>query len=471
MGKTIVWFRKDLRLHDHPALVEAAAHGEVLPVFILPEIRHEAADWWLHHSLLELQQKFGLQQVRLIIRRGDPVEQLRLIQKESGAQQIVFNELYDPVSRQQEQELTTAFEQIEVQVRSFQGIVLVPPNVIFNKSGQPYKVFTPFWKRLRQEPIGLPLPIPKDIPPTTVQLASLSVNEWGLIGETSWHEKFSKHWRPGETAAIELWEKFQDHGLSSYKEGRDIPAEPHVSRLSPYIANGNISVRSLWHNALLATEFIGNDQTEAFLRQLAWRDFAHYQLLYFPKMLTQPMRPEFESFPWQAVEEELHAWKNGKTGYPLVDAGMRELWETGYIHNRVRMIVASFLVKHLLVDWREGMAWFEQTLVDWDVANNAMGWQWVAGSGFDASPYFRIFNPTTQGEKFDEAAVYVKKWLPELRDIPEKYVFRPAEAPADVLEAAGVKIGDTYPSPIVDHQAARVRALAAYDTCKNLTDA
>lgn len=460
---TIVWFRKDLRMHDHPALVEAAAHGEVLPVFVLPETVHEASDWWLHHSLLEMQKSFEQQNIQFVVRKGHPVEQLLKVQQESGADQLVFNELYDPESRQHERELTAALEKMSVQVRSFQGALLMPPDAIFNKSGQPYKVFTPFWKQLRQEPIAASLAVPDDLQPSSSRLDSLPVDEWNLLSSHPWHEKFP--WQPGETAAIECWQTFRQEGFTDYKEGRDHPAQPHVSRLSPYLAMGNISVRSLWYSAL-ATEWVDDEQVEAFLRQLAWRDFAHYQLLYFPNMPKRPVRAEFEKFPWQPSTENLQAWKKGQTGYPLVDAGMRELWETGYMHNRVRMVAASFLIKHLLIDWREGLKWFEETLVDWDAANNAMGWQWVAGSGFDSSPYFRIFNPIVQGEKFDGAAVYVKKWVPELKNMPEKYIFQPAQAPEKVLQSANVEIGSTYPAPIVDHRAARERALAAYATCK-----
>ncbi|AXI00879.1 deoxyribodipyrimidine photo-lyase [Sporosarcina sp. PTS2304] len=458
MSSTIVWFRKDLRLHDHPALVEAVAHGDVLPVFILPETVHEASDWWLHHSLLELQKTFEQHQIQLIVRKGSVVEELTNIQRESGAGQLVYNELYDPESRQLEKELTAAFENIDAQVRSFQGTLLVPPDTIFNKSGQPYKVFTPFWKQLRQEPIAQSLPVPKNMKGPATRFPSLPAEQWGLLADYPWYEKLS--WQPGEAAAIECWQTFRRKGLSDYKEGRDIPAQPNVSQLSPYLAWGNISVRSLWYSAL-ATDGVADEQIEAFLRQLAWRDFAHYQLLYFPHMLERPVRPEFEKFPWQPSDENFLAWKKGRTGYPLVDAGMRELWQTGYMHNRVRMIAASFLIKHLLIDWREGMKWFEETLVDWDIANNAMGWQWVAGSGFDASPYFRVFNPIVQGEKFDESATYVKKWIPELRDIPAKYIFEPMKAPASIVESMG-----DYPKPIVDHRAARARALAAYETCK-----
>ena len=282
MGKTIVWFRNDLRLHDHPALTEAAAHGEVLPVFILPENRHAASDWWLHHSLLEMQQKFAEQEIQFIVRKGDPVEQLLEIQKESAADQLVFNELYDPISRRQEQALAEAFGKVAVQVRSFQGNLLVPPDVIFNKTGDPYKVFTPYWKRLRQEPIARPLAIPQ-LSSSSIQLTSLAAAQWNLLPDHSWPEKLAKHWKPGENAAVNVWQTFSENGLSSYKEGRDLPAVPSVSRLSPYLAAGNISVRSLWYEALTAAEKVSDEQTEAFLRQLAWRDFAHYQLLYFPE--------------------------------------------------------------------------------------------------------------------------------------------------------------------------------------------
>ncbi|PIC70022.1 deoxyribodipyrimidine photolyase [Sporosarcina sp. P16b] len=466
VGKTIVWFRKDLRLHDHPALVEAAAHGEVLPVLILPEARHAASDWWLHHSLLEIIERFAEQQIQFVIRQGHPVEQLMKLLDESGADQLVFNELYDPKSREVERGVAEACEKRRVQMRSFQGSLLVAPDAIFNKTNQPYKVFTPFWKRLRQERIATPLATP-ELVPSTGKLQSLSSEEWGLLSDEPWYNKFATYWQPGEKAAMDCWETFRDGGLCDYLVGRDLPAQSSVSRMSPYLAWGNVSVRSLWHGALAAAEDVGDRQVEAFIRQLAWRDFDNYQLLYFPEMLTKPVRPEFEQFPWQPADAQLEAWKTGRTGYPLVDAGMRELWETGYMHNRVRMVVASFLIKHLLIDWREGMAWFEETLLDLDLANNAMGWQWVAGSGFDASPYFRVFNPILQAKKFDEDARYIKKWLPELGDMPVNYVFQPADAPVDVLESAGVTIGTSYPAPIVDHQAARACALAAYDTCKN----
>ena len=465
MEKTIVWFRKDLRLHDHPALMEAAAHGEVLPVFILRQTRHGASDWWLHHSLLEMIERFAERDVQFVVRQGQPVEQLMKLVDESGADQLVFNELYDPESREIESGLAAACEQAHVQLRSFQGTLLVAPDAIFNKSNEPYKVFTPFWKRLRQEDIALPLAVP-ELAASTAKLDSVPVAEWGLLSAVPWHNKLAEQWQPGEAAAVVCWETFREGGLYDYKEGRDFPAKPAVSRLSPYIASGNISVRSLWHAALAAMDQGPNEQGEAFIRQLAWRDFSHYQLLYFPHMPIKPVRTEFEKFPWQPPGE-LDAWKTGRTGYPLVDAGMRELWETGYMHNRVRMVAASFLIKHLLIDWREGMAWFEETLVDLDRANNAMGWQWVAGSGFDSSPYFRVFNPTLQAEKFDGEARYIKKWLPELADMPLEYVFEPAKASDDVLEAAGIVIGTSYPAPIVDHKAARARALAAYDICKN----
>ena len=411
-------------------------------------------------------ESFKKHQIQFIIRKGEPVEQLMKLVQESEADQLVFNELYDPESREVERQLATSCEKERVQLRSFQGILLVAPDAIFNKTNQPYKVFTPFWKRLRQEPIESPLAIPELLPSETV-LSSLTESEWGLLSDYPWYDKLSEHWQPGEAAAIECWETFKNAGISDYKEGRDFPAKPAVSRLSPYLAWGNISVRSLWYSALDAADHVDNEQVEAFIRQLAWRDFAHYQLLYFPQMLTKPVRSEFEKFPWQPAGTELEAWKAGQTGYPLIDAGMRELWETGSMHNRVRMVTASFLIKHLLIDWREGMAWFEDTLVDLDIANNSMGWQWVAGSGFDASPYFRVFNPILQAEKFDGDAQYIKKWLPELTDMPVKYVFQPADAPDEVLQTAGVKIGSTYPAPIVDHPTARVRALAAYDICKN----
>lgn len=460
MAKTIVWLRNDLRLHDHPALSAAASFGEVIPLFILPDVRHAVSDWWLGQSLLALKEQFQELGVELIVRKGEPLAQLADVQQESGAEALYFNECYDPVNRELEFRASELFAERKVEVRSFVGNVLIHPATILTQSGKPYKVLTPFWKKLRQLAISEPVARPEPLERTTVAVRSLAPHEWGLATD----DALSAYWTPGELDGVTSWQTFKDFALTEYGQLREEPFAEGTSKLSPYLAWGNISVRSIMRDALAE---VPDGRAETFFRQLAWREFGYYQLFFFPDMLNEPMRPEFRAFPWQPPGEMFDAWKEGRTGYPFVDAGMRQLLETGYIHNRVRMIAASFLVKQLLIDWRKGAEWFAEKLVDYDQANNALGWQWIAGSGFDAAPYFRVFNPIVQGEKFDPNGDYVKTWIPELEDVPFNYVHRPWEAPADVLEEAGVTLGLMYPQPIVDQRAARQRALAAYEECRN----
>ncbi|MGG0643088.1 deoxyribodipyrimidine photo-lyase [Sporosarcina gallistercoris] len=466
--KTIVWFRNDLRLHDHPALKEASECGEVLPVFILPEhTSPTAADWWLYESLNRLHQQLVKLGSTLTILKGPPSKALAALTEKTHADAIFFNGQVDPDSRREEIALLALNSLAKVNVRRCAPNMLLDPSCLKTGAGEPYKVFGAFWKSLQQQTIPWPLAAPTSLTSWIDDCPeSIPLEHSGLRASIDWDASLEEAWTPGETASFEQWAQFRDMGLNRYDTKRDFPALNGTSRLSGFLASGNMSIRALWHAVRRAQEEGIAPQPEPFLRQLAWREFSYYQLFHFPDITKRPLRQEFLHFPWLNDPDELTAWKKGKTGYPLVDAGMRELWETGTIHNRVRMVVASFLIKHLLIDWRIGAEWFRETLVDYDVANNTLGWQWVAGSGFDAAPYFRIFNPTTQSRKFDEKGTYIRKWVPELAALPDAALHEPYRASEDVLTDAGVVLGDTYPVPIVDHSAARSRALDAYAQIK-----
>jgi len=472
MKKIIVWFRKDLRLHDNPALWEAAQQGMIIPIFIWSDedenMTSEVGKWWLHHSLIALKDKLESISLPLVIRRGNSLEELTSIYKQTKADAVFFGERYEPEANRRDGVITKNLQFNGIEVRSFTSNLLFSPNDILNQKNEPYKVFTAYWKRTMRETVNRPLPIPVDIIAYDQPLQSLKVEELYLLPVNPWHEKFHKYWEPGEEGAIARWEQFTDEGLGRYVEGRDIPSADSVSLLSPYIAWGDISVRAIWHSAkgLNETEVYMHTSIEAFLRQLIWREFAYHQIIHFPTMLHLPLRERFKGLPWQGSDEELARWQRGMTGYPLVDAGMRELRETGAIHNRVRMVVASFLVKHLLISWVDGSNWFKETLVDFDAASNAMGWQWVAGSGIDAAPYFRIFNPIIQSKKFDPDGLYIRKWVPELSKLPSKNIHEPWKASTTILQESAIIIGDTYPLPMIDHAFARGRALEAYAQVK-----
>lgn len=477
LKKIIVWFRKDLRIHDNPALWEAAQQGIVIPVFIWSEEEEldyqssEASRWWLHHSLHALQKKFESKGLALTVRRGNSLQQLTEISKQTNADAVFYSDRYEPSIVRRDQLITQSLLSSGIEVRSFQSNLLFPPGNLLNQKNQPYKVFTSFWKRTMQETVQRPLPIPVEFVAYDQELPSLQLDELGLLPAIHGHEKFHAYWEPGEEGAIARWQAFTEEGLSRYVEGRDIPSADSVSLISPHLAWGDISVRAIWHaakrlNDAAIEEYIAT-AIDAFLRQLIWREFAYHQLIHFPTMLDTPLREKFKAFPWQGSNEAFESWQKGLTGYPFVDAGMRELWETGAIHNRVRMVVASFLVKHLLISWTEGSEWFKETLIDFDAANNAMGWQWVTGSGIDAAPYFRIFNPVLQGQKFDSDGLYIRKWLPELEKLPLKYIHQPWKAPTELLLKAGIELGKTYPLPVIDHSFARSRALEAFAKVKN----
>ncbi len=475
---SIVWFRRDLRLQDNPALSAAARRGgPVLCLFILDEadaggdFEGAAGRWWLHHSLKALSAELAARGARLILRRGAAQAVLQNVIAESGADAVYWNRRYEPWSVQRDRKIKTDLREFGIAAESFAADMLAEPWEVKTGAGKPFSVFTPFWKALLAR--GAPRP-PLDTPdllPAAPADADISedLSDWRLTpSRPNWAQGFDDLWRPGEAGAKEAARAFLDGPAGDYRDGRDLPAAGKVSRLSPHLHFGEISPSQLWAatRARIDAGALDASQGMAFLREVGWRDFNRGLLYHNPRTVTENFKTDFDAFPWRDDPAALQAWREGRTGYPFVDAGMRELWATGVMHNRVRMVVASFLVKHLLIDWREGEAWFRDTLVDFDLANNVGGWQWSAGSGADAAPYFRIFNPIAQGEKFDPNGAYTRRWVPELARLPNAYLQQPWTAPEPVLAAAGVALGETYPDPIVDHKPARERALRAYDVVK-----
>ncbi|MBM7647645.1 deoxyribodipyrimidine photo-lyase [Bacillus ectoiniformans] len=462
MDKSIVLIRMgDLRLHDNPALYTACQNGAILPVFIIDnedrKLSASAKNWWLHHALLSFQEKLASLKAKLHIRMGDTETILTDIVEETGCTEIFWNRTYEPAVYEKDLKMAKRLDADGMHIQTFEGRLLHSPWVNRKPDGTPYKVFSAFYRAYQKVEVPAPLPSISEIQTVKIDTPSLTAEQLDLLPVHPWAEKLDKYWHISEEAAIKKLEAFANKKLIHYKERSDFPAKEFHSSLSPYIASGLLSVRTIYHY-LVAHDIYA----EAFVRQLVWRDFSWHLLFHYPEAAEQPWNNKFESFAWNNDIDLLQQWKEGKTGYPIVDAGMRELWETGFMHNRVRMITASFLTKHLLIHWRNGAEWFMDTLVDADLANNQMSWQWVAGSGADAAPYFRIFNPTLQSKKFDEEGVYLKKWLPELRQLPNRYIHEPHKATSAVLEESQVKLGVDYPHPIVDHKSARERALAAY---------
>jgi deoxyribodipyrimidine photo-lyase len=475
---SLVWFRIDLRLADQPALSAAIRRGgPIVPVFIwapdeeLPWPPGGASRWWLHQSLKSLDESLRVLGSRLVIRRGGSLAALRTLARETGARAVFWNRRYEPFSIKRDQEIIQALMADGLEVQSFTGALLHAPRTIANQSGKPFQVFTPFWKTCLAlpdppEPLSAPqtLMSPKTFP------KSLPLEELELEPKLNWADGLRSAWRPGEPGAHGHLQSFLDEAFEQYADDRNRPDRRGTSRLSPHLHFGEISPRQIWNAVRTRAASAGLAKAvwrnSPFLAELGWREFAHHLLVHFPHTTDQPLRARFAKFPWRRPDPaRRQAWQLGRTGYPLVDAGMRELWTTGWMHNRVRMVAASFLVKHLLMDWREGARWFWDTLVDADLAQNTLGWQWTAGCGADAAPYFRVFNPTSQGEKFDPAGAYIRRWVPELAGLPDQWIHQPQNAPAKILSAAGIAPGKTYPHPIVDHTTARDAALAA---CKKL---
>ena len=467
----VVWFRQDLRLADNPALTHAVETGRpVIPLYILDEGGQTrpmgaASLWWLDKSLRALAAALGDLGSTLILRRGDSESQLRRLIDETGADAVFMNRLFEPDAFARDADIAHALEAEGVACKGYNGALLARPGSVLNGAGQPYKVFTPFFRALLATVETPPLTAGPSAINTPVGIALDDIDGWALHPtRPDWSTGFPG--TPGEAGANAALHAFVAGGLKIYGKGRDMPAEPAPSRLSPHLHFGEISP---WRAVSFARDAAAAGRVPAaeadkFISEIGWRDFSAQLLHAFPQMTDTAFRPEYDAMPWRNDPASLTAWQRGQTGYPVVDAGMREVWATGIMHNRVRMIVASFLIKHLLIDWREGERWFWDTLVDADLASNVQNWQWVAGSGADASPYFRIFNPITQGQKFDADGRYVRRWVPELRGVPDKWLHAPWTAPAEVLRDAGVRLGHDYPRPIVGHEAARARALEALKT-------
>lgn len=470
----LVWLRDDLRLADNPALASAAATGRPMVVlYVLDEMSAgvrplgAASRWWLHRSLEALGAAIEARGGRLVLRRGPAEIVVPSVLEESGAEAVVWNRRYGGGEVSVDGALKLSLRWRGVAVESFQAGVLFEPPVIRTRTGGPFRVFTPFWRTCRAgAPPREPLPAPSRLRPPETAVESDTLAAWRLCPtEPDWSGSLADAHRPGEAGAVARMEGFLDKGIYSYHENRDRPDEAATSRLSPHLRFGEISPFTLWDAVAVKARGPApppEAAIEKFRAELGWREFSHHLLFHRPDLATRNVQPRFDAFRWRDDPAFVAAWRRGSTGYPLVDAGMRELWATGVMHNRVRMVAASFLVKHGGIDWRVGEAWFWDTLVDACPAANPASWQWVAGSGADAAPYFRIFNPVTQAETFDPDGTYVRRWVPELARLPTPAIFAPWKAPASVTQAAGVRLGVTYPKPIVDHATARERALAAF---------
>lgn len=470
----IVWLRNDLRVSDNAALSAASRHATLIPVFIREaggpaRQLGGARQWWLHHALERLGNKLEDLGAPLMLLTGDPDEILPQIIEQTDASAVYWNRRYDPASQTRDAGLKQALSDKGIEVESFAGQLLHEPTKLRTGGGSYYRVYTPFWRAIEGDIENRPpLSPPASLTPCPNAPASESLADWGLLPvKPDWAAGLRETWSPGEDGARAQLSEFLDNGLVGYAERRDLPGVAATSGLSPHLANGEITPAQILE-ALNASDADAapRDRT-VFRKEVGWREFSWHLLVNQPDLSRVNHNPRFNSFPWRGDDQALQAWQGGRTGYPIVDAGMRQLWHTGWMHNRVRMVAASFLTKHLMIDWREGEAWFWDTLVDADPASNAASWQWVAGSGADAAPYFRIFNPIIQGEKFDPDGDYVRLYVPELARMPAKYIHKPWAAPASVLDEAGVSLGHTYPEPIVDHQAARNRALAAYEKIKD----
>jgi deoxyribodipyrimidine photo-lyase len=468
MSTALVWFRRDLRLADNPAWSAACAeHAEVLPIFIHaddgPWSAGAASRWWLHHSLTSLGRDLRDAGAGLHLRRGDPLRVLRELGAHSAARAVYWNRLHEPAAIRRDTAIKSALQEDGLAVQSHNAALWCEPWQIATSQGQPYKVFTPYWRSLRPrlQPAA-PLPAPQ-VPgwrelPDGVPLAAL-----GLLPRGAWAAGLEQHWQPGEAGAREWLEVFGDDAIGAYARARDLPARHGTSRLSPHLHFGEISPRQI-HFELdrraCATDARRRPDLEPYLRELGWREFAHHLLFHFPHTPDHSFDPHFARFPWASPDPALlERWQRGRTGIPLVDAGMRELWHTGWMHNRVRMVVGSFLTKNLRQHWQHGARWFWDTLLDADLANNTLGWQWVAGCGADAAPYFRVFNPVIQSRRFDAAGDYLRRWLPELADAPLPLLHEPWKD-ASLLKRSG------YPSPMVDLGASRRQALDAFQSVR-----
>ncbi|MET0878764.1 MAG: deoxyribodipyrimidine photo-lyase [Tardiphaga sp.] len=472
----MVWYRDDLRVSDHPALQAASnSHAPAVCIYVLdekaPGVRPlgGAARWWLAQSLRALQASLRERGASLVLRKGPAPKVIAALARETDAGSVYWNEIAQSPHRAVADQVAAALGEIGVAAHRFPGDLLAAPSQIRNKENRGLRVFTPFWRRMQA--LGdppKPLPAPKRLAGVS-NLASDELEDWELEPtRPDWAAGLRESWQPGEASAQARLKAFLAGGIAGYAGDRDRPDRDGTSKLSPHLRFGEISPRQVWHAARFAAAEHPrlSADIDKFLSELGWREFCRHLLYDVPDLATRNLQPAFDDFPWKHDGEALRDWQRGRTGYPIVDAGMRELWHTGVMHNRVRMVVASFLVKHLLIDWRCGEQWFWDTLVDADAGSNPANWQWVAGSGADAAPYFRVFNPILQGEKFDPDGVYVRRWVPELRQLPDSLIHQPWKATPLELASAGVELGKTYPHPIVDHRIGRERALKAYATIR-----
>ncbi|KZL19378.1 Deoxyribodipyrimidine photo-lyase [Pseudovibrio axinellae] len=465
----IHWFRQDLRLSDNPALTAACEAGQVIALYILTDGEENARELggasknWLHQSLESLNESL---KGHLLIMRGDARQIIKQLVAEYSITGVFWNRCYEPWRVEHDAQLKTELEEQGVPVSCFNASLLWEPRQVRKPDGGPYKVFTPFYRKgcLQAAEPRRPLPVPEQMKlHSPDEKNAFSLDDLNLLDRRPWSSRVSSKWEHGEQAAQNRLYAFLDHGLSNYKEGRNFPALSHTSRLSPHLHWGEISPNQIWWALGMLEETRDIDH---FRSELGWREFSYSLLMNNPTLPKVNLNTKFDRFPWVSNREQLRAWQRGQTGIPIVDAGMRELWQTGYMHNRLRMITGSFLVKNLLLDWRLGEQWFWDCLVDADLANNSASWQWIAGCGADAAPYFRIFNPVLQGEKFDTRGEYTRRYLPELNAMPDNYLFKPWEAPQEVLQRAGVLLGEDYPHPIVDLKKSRDEAMRAFQSTK-----
>ncbi len=481
-SKAIVWFRQDLRLSDNPALHDAVKRGfAVIPVYIHAPSEEDqfppggATKFWLHQSLKSLSDDLESHGSKLILRSSESsLDELRSLIEESGATAIFWNRRYEPAAIERDTRIKEELTSDEIEVKSFNASLLYEPWTVMNKSDKPFRVFTPFWKHCISLPEpAAPLPAPEEIKAPSKFPHCEKLKDLQLEPKIKWAEGIRAAWTPGEKGAHLQVEKLLENVLQHYGQGRNRPDQVGVSRLSPHLHFGEIGPRQIWHRVKERVATNGGakykDGAQIYLKEVIWREFAYHLLFHFPYTQNQPMDERFKLFPFKRDARALKRWHKGLTGYPLVDAGMRELWNTGWMHNRVRMVVGSFLVKDLLLPWQAGAKWFWDTLVDADLAANTMGWQWVAGCGADAAPYYRVFNPVLQGKKFDPDGNYVRKWVPELAKLDGDKIHTPWLLSDEELDEAGIVLGDTYPRPIVDHSIARQRALEALKSIKEDT--
>ncbi len=473
IGAVLVWFRLDLRIRDNPALYHAAATGlPVIPVFVwAPEEEGRwapgaASKWWLHQSLAALNADLEKAGSRLIVRQGETATVLRNLIRDTGASAVYWNRRYEPAVFQRDAKLESALKGEGLSIKTFNSALLFEPWDMATKQGGPFRVFTPFWRAcLARGKMADARPGPQNWRNPQAWPESTPLSALGLEPVIQWTGGMRAAWNPGEQGAWDRLVEFSRDTVENYQLQRDIPGIVGTSRLSPHLHFGEIGPRQVWNHlekSMLENLGSGSQGAESFLRQVVWREFSYHILHHFPHSADRPLREDFARFPWGHAPKALRAWQKGQTGYPIIDAGMRELWSTGWMHNRVRLVVASFLVKNLLVSWTAGAEWFCDTLVDADLACNSMGWQWTAGCGVDPAPYFRIFNPVSQGERFDASGEYVRRWVPEVAALPDKLIHSPWQVAPILLQEAGIVLGKTYPYPVVDLAETRARALQAY---------